>query len=422
MRLWLVPMAYALASIFCGFALPRIEQTYFTSYTLNLSVASAQAYFSAVASGMMVLTAIVFSIAFVVVQFSAIAYSPRLVMWFARDPMLFHSLGAFVATFTYSLSTLLWVDRGGSGAVPMFSSLLVAVMLVVSVILFSRLIQSINELQITNVLHRIGSRGRSVIRDTFTYSGAAPPSTHDAVETPAGPKDLGAISQTLTYSGEPRAIASLNTRTLIQQAEQADAIIEMLCAVGDTLVENTPILRVHGAEQPLDKNRLLRALRLEIDRTFEQDPKYPIRILVDIAIKALSPAINDPTTAVQAINQIEDLLHRLGRCDFDVGYGKGADGALRLIFPLPTWEDYLTLAFDEIRQYGAGSVQVMRRLRSALIDISAALNSQSRADAVRKYLKHLDAAIEHSPLDIEDQAMARGEDRQGLGLTRKLAQ
>jgi uncharacterized membrane protein len=166
----------------------------------------------------------------------------------------------------------------------------------------------------------------------------------------------------------------------------------------------------------------MRAVRLARERTFEQDPKYPLRLLVDIAIKALSPAINDPTTAVQAIDQIEDLLRRLGRGDLDAGYARDADGKLRLVYPMPTWEDYLTLAFDEIRQYGAASVQVMRRLRSTLIELAASLTSPERADAVRRYLAHLDLVIERSPLDDHDRITARQEDRQGLGLTRKRAE
>src|ERR1700749_1026960 len=113
MHLWLIPMVYVGASVVCGLALPRIEQAYLASYTLNLSVASAQAYLSAAASGMMALTGIVFAMSFVMVQFSAIAYSPRLVLWFARDRTLFHALGAFTATFIYALFTLAWVDRGG---------------------------------------------------------------------------------------------------------------------------------------------------------------------------------------------------------------------------------------------------------------------------------------------------------------------
>src|SRR6516164_1583769 len=151
MQLWLIPLSYAVTSIVCGLGLPRLEDAYFASYTLDASVASVQAFLSAVASGMMALTGIVFSIAFVVVQFSAIAYSPRLVLWFAQDPVLYHSLGVFVATFMYSLSTLLWVDRGGSGTVPLVSSLLVAALLILSVVLFARLVQRVNDLQITNV-------------------------------------------------------------------------------------------------------------------------------------------------------------------------------------------------------------------------------------------------------------------------------
>jgi uncharacterized membrane protein len=196
----------------------------------------------------------------------------------------------------------------------------------------------------------------------------------------------------------------------------------MTCAVGDTLVDDTLLLRVHGAKTTLSEKELMAAIDLERERTFEQDPKYPIRLLVDIAIKALSPAVNDPTTAVQAMDQIEDLLRRLGRRDLDAGYARDADGVFRLIFPMPTWEDYLALAFDEIRQFGATSVQVMRRLRSALAGLMESSTIAARAEAVQRCIRHLDLSIDHSTLDAQDQTMARHEDRQGLGLSRKRAQ
>src|SRR6516164_2144620 len=173
MRLWLVPMIYVGASVVCGLTLPRIEHGYLASYTFNLSTASAQACLSAAGSGMMALTGIVFAMAFVMVQFNAIAYSPRLVLWFARDQALFHSLGAFSATFMYALFSLAWIDRGQSGAVPLFSTLLVAVMLIVSMLLFARLVQRLSDLQITSVLQLIGDKGREVIRDTFQRLRAA---------------------------------------------------------------------------------------------------------------------------------------------------------------------------------------------------------------------------------------------------------
>ena len=418
MQPWFIPMLYVAGAVLCGLALPRIEQAYFSNFTFELSVSSAQALLSAAASGMMALTGIVFAMAFVMVQFSAIAYSPRLVLWFTRDRMLFHALGAFTATFVYALFTLAWVDRGGSARVPLFSTLLVGIMIIVSMLLFARLMQRLGDLQIGNVLHLVGDQGRAVIGQMFRRmddkSGAArvPEATADRAR-------LGRATQTLKYFGKPRTIARLDVGALVALARQAGGTIVMASAVGDTLVEGAVLLRVHDAGTPLPEGALLSAVRLGRERTFEQDPKYPIRLLVDIAIKALSPAINDPTTAVQTIDQLEDLLRRLGAAELDAGYVSDATGTLRLVFPTPTWEDYLALAFDEIRQFGSSSVQVLRRMRSALVGLSDSLPTEERAEAVRRYLKHLDHIIEASPFDLEDQRMALQQDRQGIGLSRR---
>ena len=227
------------------------------------------------------------------------------------------------------------------------------------------------------------------------------------------------VTQTLRYSGEPLTLTRFEITAVVRQAQATDAVIVLACAVGDTLVDNTLLLRVHGGRELLAETPLRRAIQTARERTFEQDPKYPLRLLVDIAIKALSPAINDPTTAVQAIDQIEDLLLRLGRRTLDAGCAMDERGVLRLVFPTPTWEDYLALAFDEIRQYGVSSVQVMRRLRSALLNLVDAVTDAERKAVVRRYLDHLNWVIQHSVLDAEDQIMALQEDRQGLGLSRQ---
>jgi uncharacterized membrane protein len=417
MQPWFIPMFYVSGAVLGGLALPRIEQAYFSSYTLALSVASAQALLSAAASGMMALTGIVFAMAFVMVQFSAIAYSPRLVLWFARDRMLFHALGAFTATFVYALFTLAWVDRGGSAKVPVFSTLLVGIMIIISVLLFSKLVQRLGDLQIGNVLHLVGDQGRAVIAEMF--GRPKDKSASRAPEATADRARLGRVTQTVKYLGKPRTIAKLDVDSLVALARQARGTIVMASAVGDTLVEGATLLHVQDSETPLPEDALRRAVRLERERTFEQDPKYPIRLLVDIAIKALSPAINDPTTAVQTIDQLEDLLRRLGSAELDAGHVADESGALRLVFPTPTWEDYLTLAFDEIRHFGSNSVQVMRRMRSALVGLADSLPSQERVEAVRRYLEHLDRVIGASPFDVEDKRMARQEDRQGIGLSRR---
>jgi uncharacterized membrane protein len=302
--------------------------------------------------------------------------------------------------------------------VPLISGSVVAGLLLLSTLLFSALMKSLTDLQITYVLHVIGDKGRDVVREMFQHLDEKAKNQSKRGQETRNVSELGPVVQTLRYFAAPRTIKRFDIDDLVRQARQAGAVIVMACGVGDTLVENTLLLQVHGTKT-VPESDLLRAIHFGFERTWEQDPKYPVRLLVDIAIKALSPAINDPTTAVQAIDQIEDLLRRLGGRDLDAGYAFDADSDLRLIFPMPRWEDYLVLAFDEIRHYGADSVQVVRRLRSALIGLADTVTDDTRIGAVQRYLKQLDLTVDQSILTADDQETARQEDRQGLGLSRR---
>ena len=407
---WTIPLAYTTVSMLAALVLPAIERHVAHPFEMTVSAGSALAVLSAIASGTMALTAIVFTIAFVVVQFSAVAYSPRVALQFSRQPMLFHALGVFAATFTYALATAAWVDREGDGRVPPISWIVVAGLLFASLIVFAMLVQKVEELQITTTLRTIGNQGRQVIEDCVARHAAAPPMPEDFALPPG--------TQTLRYEGPPFSVQAVTVAALAEQARQAGGVIVLACAVGDTLVDRAVMLRVHGAAAPLPEAPLRAAFKLGHDRTFEQDPKYALRLLVDIAIKALSPAINDPTTAVQALDQIEDLLRRLARYRIDDGHVRDAGGRLRLLMPMPSWEDYLSLALDEIRVFGMTSVQVIRRMRWCLRALAEQLGEDPRAAAVERYLSHLDRAIVRSPLDEEDRGAAEAEDAQGLGLTR----
>jgi uncharacterized membrane protein len=203
----------------------------------------------------------------------------------------------------------------------------------------------------------------------------------------------------------------------VNLAKEWGGVIEVLVAVGDTVVELMPVLHVFGARQPIDERRLRNGIALGGERTFDQDPKYAIRLLVDIAIKALSPAVNDPTTAVQALDQIQDLLLRLGCRHLEIGKFRDSDGKLRLVFPFPAWADLLRLALDEIRVYGAGSVQVMRRMNALVNDLVTVL-PEGRRPALRHWDVRLKNTIARSFTDGEDQQEASQEDRQGLGMPR----
>jgi uncharacterized membrane protein len=402
-----IPLGYAAGAVVLGLVMPRLEARFLPGLAAPMSVGTATSLLSAIASGMLPLTGLVFSLAFVMVQFSATAYTPRLVAWFAGSAMMTHSLGIFTAAFLYALAALAWIDRGGSGKVPLVTVWMAIVLLLVSIVFFMLLVERLTSLQISRVLQWAGDQGRAVIERYRLLDGLGPGRT-------AG--ELPPESQRLLHRGGPAVIQAVDVPGLVALASPANRAIALEWAVGDTVVDGMVLLRVHGAGAPFPEGRLRALVKLGTDRTFEQDPKYALRILVDIAIRALSPAINDPTTGVQALDQIEDLLLRLGRRDLDAGHARDTGGAVRLVLPVPSWEDFLVLALDEIRYYGATSIQVMRRMRALLLDLHEHVPAERRP-ALQRYLQRVDKGIRTAFPDSDDRDDALVEDRQGLGLS-----
>jgi uncharacterized membrane protein len=410
-RPWLIPVLYSLGAITAGFTIPRLTSILLPKLVSTMSVGAAVGIYSAIASGMIALTGIVFSLAFVMVQFSATAYSPRLVLWIARDPVVSHALGIFTATFFYALTALAWVDRGGSGRVQLSSLWIVVALLLASMAMFISLIHRIGMLQINRMLVFTGDQGRKIVAILY-------PPIETLISLSGRETDQTPSSQTILHHGKPQFVQSVNVEALMELASRNGSVIEVLAAVGDCVFNSTPIMRVLGGNQLIPQNDLLQAIEFGGERTFEQDPKYAIRLLVDIAIKALSPAINDPTTAVQALDQIEDLLLRLGNRRLEIGAFLDSGGNLRVLIPFPSWEDFLLLAFDEIRFYGANSVQVMRRMKALVSELISAL-PQERHDALVAWRLRLQATIDRSFDDAQDKLDASTEDRQGLGINRQ---
>ena len=406
---WKIPLIYTSVTLLVGLFFPRFEHHFMPRMISSMSPAAAMAICSAIASRMIALTGIVFSLTFLMVQFSATAYSPRLVMWVAREPVVSHALGVFIATFLYAVSMLAWVDRSTSGKVPFISAWMVLGLLVVSMGMFVALVERIGMLQVNRMLVFTGNRGRAAITEVYSSERWAM-----AADQAADYRKLG-VTQTIRHSGRPRIIQAVRTADLVELARQSDSVVEFIAAVGDTVLEMTPLLRVYGAREPLDEAALKDAIEVGSERTFEQDPQYALRLLVDIGIKALSPAINDPTTAVQALDQIEDLLIRLGQHNLEIGSFRDHEGTLRVILPHPTWENFLRLALDEIHSYGAGSVQVMRRMKALIKNLLSVLSPERHA-ALRHWEQELQESIARSFVDMDEQIAASIPDRQGLGL------
>jgi uncharacterized membrane protein len=400
------PLVYAVSALALGLLVPRIEARFLPGLAYT-GTAPALALLSAIASGTMPLTGLVFSLAFVMVQFSSVAYSPRLVAWLVGSSVMHHSLGAFTGTFLYSLAAIAWVDRGGSGTVPLLTVAIAIAWLLVSVGFFVMLVERLQMLQIARVLAYAGDQGRAVIA---AYQPLAAEAPDDGA--------LPSVSQVLAHHGGPAVVQAVDLRRLAGLAEREGAVVAMAAAVGDTPVDGMSLLRVHGAKRPLSESALRRCVQLGEQRTFEQDPKYALRLIVDIAIKALSPAINDPTTAVQALDQIEDLLLRLGRVNLAAGRIRDAAGHVRVLLVMPSWDDIIALALDEIRFYGASSIQVTRRMRALLRNLLEHLPPERRPPLAH-YLDRLNKGATRAFEDGEDRSDALGEDRQGLGLSRE---
>jgi uncharacterized membrane protein len=181
-------------------------------------------------------------------------------------------------------------------------------------------------------------------------------------------------------------VADVDFDALVAQARASNGLIRVAVGIGDWVTEGTSLATIENASVPVREEELRAAFTMEHDRAFEQGPIYPMRLLVDVALRALSPAIFDPTTAVQVIDRIEDLLQHLGRSELAVGNVCDASGALRVVYPAPTWEQYLDLAITEIDHFGAGEIQIERRL-AALTERLGTTLPESRRSAIAKFVR-----------------------------------
>jgi uncharacterized membrane protein len=201
---------------------------------------------------------------------------------------------------------------------------------------------------------------------------------------------------------------------LVAKARRADIVIELVPQVGDFVAVDEPLFYLYGDHGAIVDNQLRTLVAFGMERTMEQDPVFAFRILADIALKALSAAINDPTTAVLALDQLHRLLRVTGKRSLRTEEIVDRSGRVRVILRTPNWEDFVHISFREIRHYGAGSIQIARRLRAAIENLIQTL-PEHRHDALRVELTLLDRAIVSTHLFAEDLALARIPDPQGLG-------
>ncbi|WP_406135241.1 DUF2254 domain-containing protein [Streptomyces sp. NBC_01089] len=384
------------ASVLLGWWLPHAERSRDLG-GLSYDPAAAQATLGAIASGIIALTGFVLTAVTLVIQ-SVQSMSPRLagiLGFFERSLVLF---GSLTGTAVYALVVLAQVSERH---VPRLSVTLAIAFVVLSTGATLRTLAGLREVITGGGLVRaVGLRLHTTLDHTW--------------RVPHGAESEQRAEEAVVTATRSGVVRHIDGPAIAEIAAGCDVHITCLPAVGSFVEPGAPLLRVTtGALPDAAVRRLIRAVRLGPSRHIDHDPAYGLRLLVDVAIRALSPGINDPTTAVQALDQIEAALLRLATRPLGPVVVRDRAGAPRLTVPRPDWDALLDLALAEILLYGAGSLQVQRRLR-ALLDTLARTIPPSRTATLAAYRGILD----RTALSLPDPAMTRTAttpDPQGIG-------
>lgn len=402
--LWIVPLlGFALGVILAECAVAADADWLPTNWRYSATTASG--VLSAIVGAMVALLGFVVTIGVLVVQQATGTLSPRYMRLWYRDRLQKAVLATFTGTFAFAFSLLRTIE---SDSVPdlgvTLAGMLVAVSLLLLLVYLSRFTHNLRPVAIADLVGRMGEE--ILIRRAAKTGGAA--LLDDETALPGGPV-------TRIRSERGGAIQAFDMAGLTRAAVRHDCTFVVIHPVGDFVPPGATVVEVHGGISAPDPRRVTGLVALGAERTIEQDPAFALRILVDIAIRALSPAVNDPTTAVQVLNHIEAFLYTVGRTELRRRYVLGDDrGRPRLVVPSRGWEDYLQLAVTEIREYGARSTQICRRLRALLEGLLDTLPAD-HLPAVRTELELLEEAVEREFTDPVRRATARTSDRQGIG-------
>ncbi|HMG33749.1 MAG TPA: DUF2254 domain-containing protein [Blastocatellia bacterium] len=355
------------------------------------------------------LTFIVFlsSTLLVAVQLASGQLTPRIIAFVFKDRVTKFALTVFVFTFSLSLAVLAQVED----TVPLITSKLATWSCVVSLCTFFYLIDHIGKtLRPSGVLKAIGEAGREVIQSVY------PRPIGTAAESTSAFSDTIDAEESLSIAN-PKAgvVLAFHAAGLVSMARSAGCIIEMVPQVGDFIAAGDPLFKIYGNAGKVSADKVCQCVAVGQERTHQQDPTLAFRIIVDVASKALSPAINDPTTGVLSIDQIHHLLRRVGNRCLDEGVIRDEHGRIVFMYRTPDWEDFVKLAVTELRQFGGSSIQIVRRLRAMLENLIETL-PQERTVPLRPELALLDRTAERF-VDPEDRELAAVGDSQGLGGT-----
>jgi uncharacterized membrane protein len=411
-RLWVVPTMGVLAAILLATLTLTLDDRLISEGApfpvFSGEADTARSMMSLIATSIATLTALVLTIVSVVLQLATQSLSPRAVRTFLQDPKSHLTLGLFVLTFVYVLVVLQQLGRIRDVEQDLVVSISVTTAFVLAVASIQMFIvyadHIIHQARVTSVIERVGDDTLAMIVDQYPRSNAANEITG---ELPDRVPDL------VVRAPRKGHILEIDVAALLDAVAEREVVVAMIPAIGDFIPSDGRLFELYG-DADVDPARLASTVDIDAERSITQDVPFGFRLLVDIAERALSSGVNDPTTATQALDRLHDLLRQLGTRPFPTGWHADEHGEPRLFVPQPTWELFVALAFEEIRHYGRDSLQVARRSRAALLDLVDELPDHRHA-ALHRQLRLLDDMVEAGfTSDLERQA-ARFPDAQGIG-------
>ncbi|MEV8314377.1 DUF2254 domain-containing protein [Streptomyces sp. NPDC059900] len=365
----------------------------------------AKAVISTIGSAMMTFIGVVFSISLVAVQMASGQFSPRVVRLYVRSRITKITLTVFLATFLFSLMTLTSFDSENDPelltSVPLIESVLAMAMVFLSLLLFVAYVNgTLRMMRISFVIDRIA-------RESLRVAVKHP--TEGAVDD----ERLGPATARITHRGRAGVLRDVNIARVVRAAGRHGVVLRLLPRIGDFVVPGTPVFTVHGGAAP-PPHALRYTVHVGVERTFHQDLGFGLRQLSDIALRALSPAVNDPTTAVQALDRIVQFLASVAGYPLGALRHRDRRGAVRMIQPVPDWTALVDLGFAEIRGFATGSPQVTRRMLAGLDDLLR-LAPEERRQPLLRHRELLAQAVERAVPEAADRTFALLPDRQGIG-------
>jgi uncharacterized membrane protein len=400
--LWFIPVLCVLigAALSSGsIAIDEATNYDLVSSSLTGGPDAALQILSTIAASMVSLAALVLTITMVVVQLAMGQFSPRIVQTFLRDKPSQIAVGLFIATFVHAMLTLREIR--GSATVPGLSIAVAYVLVVISVVVLVLYIHHIGRsLRVSALIELVGSETRTLLDREYPNRTEVRTSSDDRV----------------IVAPRSGVVSFIERDRLVAQAVEWDCTLRLIPPLGAFVPAGAPLFRVDGDLDRMDPRAVVKAVRLGLERTLDQDVAFGLRMLVDMAERSLadSPFV-DPTTAVQAIDRLHDCLRQIAQRELPDGRYRDEHGRVRLVVPVMDWDAYLHLAFDEIRIAGAGSPQISRRLTAALQDLETVV-SGDRLAAVRRHRELLSDATNAVVTDADDLDFALRPDRQGIGV------